>query len=522
MPSIFIRNVSIVDGSGKPPYLSNVLVQDQYLTIIPVSESAPAEQIIDGTGLFLCPGFIDIHGHSDHYLGVAPEAESKIFQGVTTEIFGNCGYSPFFNRGPFKKHFCEECNQLGITNHWSNLSDFSEWIKTMQPAINYGTFAGHGTLRSAVMGRVKKDPDKNEMRKMIALFRESLDQGAFGLSTGLPYIPGCFANSNEIIQLLLSTHDDTVIYATHMRSEGETLIESIQESITIAKKSTTKLQISHLKTSGRKNWHKINSVFEMLDRNSMDLDIAWDRYPYTASCTSLDICLPDHLFDRGEESALDEIKSTRKAIESYLMAKEKDLSETLIIGTMSEHNKDLSGLTLQEAAGIRHKTIAATLLDLLIEERFQVSAIFFSMSEENMERIICHPKTIVASDASARTKNSKTFLSNAHPRTYGTFPRFIKRFVLDHPLLSLENAIHRITGLPAMRIGLKKRGFIQDGYYADLVLLDLASLSDHATYQQPTQTPSGIVMVMVNGSIAVEKGLQSKTRSGVFIKKNDT
>jgi N-acyl-D-amino-acid deacylase len=518
-----LKNVLIADGSGRPLQKGAVALQTDKIAFIQFdSASAPhvkGKKTIDGNGCLLAPGFIDIHGHTDHFLCVGPQCSSKISQGVTTEVFGNCGYSPIIRKKYFRKHFQAEQNRYGIQDDWHDLASFNESAESHRPALNWMTLVGHGSLRIAAMGHESRAPRSDEKKWMMRELEKALEQGACGLSTGLIYTPGCFAKTGEIAGLAKAMNKKGGFYATHMRSEGNQLVESIRESILISRQANVPLQISHLKTAGEKNWSKLEKAFEILEKGiDSGCDITWDRYPYDASFTSLDTCLPRELFDGGDLKAVERLRNIKlrnKTVRNINGLGER-FGKTLIADIPSPKNKRWMGLSLSECSKEAGKSIGEFVVQLLMEEKMQVYAIFFSMSDENLKHILSHPRTMIGSDASARSRG-KTFARVVHPRTYGTFPRFLRKYSAKKDVFSLPAAVRKMTGLTADRLELKKRGYIKEGHYADLVLIDLKEIRDRATYQSSTEYPEGIKMVFVNGKMALDHGRESSARSGRFI-----
>lgn len=519
-----LKNTLIADGSGTPSRIGDVAIQADKIVFIKFNASSngsiKAKKMIDGSGCVLSPGFIDIHGHTDHFLCAGPRCSSKIFQGVTTEVFGNCGYSPVLRKKSFRRHFRNEVKRYSIQEDWHDLTSFNEAMSRHRPAINWMTLAGHGSLRVAAMGHENRPPRREEYKWMKYELEKMLEQGACGLSTGLIYTPGCFSKQDEIVQLAKCMAKKGGFYATHMRSEGNQLVESIQESMDVCHKADIPLQISHLKTAGEKNWPKLEKAFQILDKGiHSGLDITWDRYPYAASFTSLDTCLPRVIFDGGDLKAVERLKDTRlrnKIVRGINKLGER-FGRTLVADLPGKDNRHCMGRSLADCSGEEKKSIGEFVIQLLIEEKMQVYAIFFSMSEDNLKSILSHPRTMIGSDASARSKG-RTFAPVVHPRTYGTFPRFIHKYTSGKGGIPFETAIRKMTGLTADRLQLKKRGYIKEGYYADLVLINLKEICDHATYQDSTQYPSGIKMVFVNGKPALCDGRESNTGSGQFIR----
>jgi len=518
-----LKNVLIADGTGKPLQKGTVILQKDKIALIEYDSLSAKhfrpKRTIDGGGCLLAPGFIDIHGHTDHFLCAGPQCSSKIFQGVTTEVFGNCGYSPIIRKRHFRKHFRTEQSRYAIQDNWHDLASFNESAARHRPALNWMTLAGHGSLRIAAMGHGNRLPHLDEQKWMLRELEKALEQGACGLSTGLIYTPGCFAKTEEILKLCKIVAKKGGFYATHMRSEGNQLIESIQECISVSRRAGVPLQISHLKTAGEKNWCKLEKVFQTLEKSiDSGCDITWDRYPYDASFTSLDTCLPRELFDGGDSKAVERLTNIRLRNKMIQIVNELGIrfGKTIIADLPGQKNNLWKGRSLSECSKEAGKTVGEFVIELLMEEKMQVYAIFFSMSEKNLEYILSHPRTMIGSDASARSKG-RTFARVVHPRAYGTFPRFLHRYVVNSNKISLPAAIRKMTGLPADRLGLKKRGYIKEGNYADLVLINLKEIRDCATYQSSTEYPRGIDMVFVNGKASLDHGQESRERFGKFI-----
>lgn len=514
------KKAHVVDGSGLKGQIQDVAVSKNRISYIASEISKPAKHVIQAQGSVLCPGFIDIHGHTDHYFCIDPQSSSKITQGVTTEVSGNCGYSPFLLQGKFIPHFQSELQQYGLGQDWNDLESFAKRVAQSHPAMNWMTLAGHGTLRLACMGHDNRPPNHDELKWMKETLMTAMDQGACGLSSGLIYTPGCFAQTDELAQLVKVVAQKRGFYATHMRSEGDQLLESIEESLCVSQSGGVPLQISHLKTAGQKNWKKINDVLQRLEKAVGDgVDVTWDRYPYTASYTSLDTYLPRKLFDGGDLKAVERLQDaqTRNALIQELDGLGGQFPLTLIATLPGQKNKSWIGKNIKECSELSKKSMGEFVIDLLMEEKMQVNAIFFSMNEDNLNKILLSPQAMIGSDASSRSKGGKTYLPVVHPRTYGTFPRFIKKFVIDSKKISLEEAVHKMTGLTARRLGLKKRGLIKEGYYADMVLFNLKEITDQATFQNSTLDSQGISAVFVNGQSVLENGRETGVHSGTFL-----
>jgi len=488
------------------------------------TEAIKAKQIIDAEGKVVCPGFIDIHSHTGIELLVNPRAESKIRQGVTTEISGNCGSSDF----PLREILSEEekryFERLGIKERWTNLANFARILENKKISLNWGTLIGHGTIRAYVMGEEKRVPSASELETMKKLIAQGMEQGAFGLSTGLEYTPSGFAEREEIIDLCRVVAQYGGIYATHIRSEDNEVIEAVGEAISIAAESGLPLEISHLKACGQRNWWKMPYLFDLMEKaNQRGLAVTADAYPYTAYSTGLTVFFPFWALASGQEEFLKKLRSPEERRKMKAETEEKlggmPWQNVVIVDVQTEKNKALIGKNIFEAAKERGLDPFDLACDLIVEEKGDVSIVGFGMSEENVVAILRHPLVMIASDGSALAPYGPLHRGRPHPRNYGTFPRFLGRYVRDRKILPLPEAIRKITFMPAAKLGLKDRGVIKEGYFADLVIFDPVKISDQATYTNPEQYPVGIEYVIVNGTIVVDHGEHTNRFPGQFLAK---
>ena len=468
------------------------------------------------------PGFIDTHAHSDFTLLADPRAEGKVCQGITTEINGNCGLSaaPLF--GDALKQREEDLREYGIKERWASFREYFELLEKRTMALNFMTLTGHGNLRACTAGYQDRKLTAAEKKEMAALLRQAIRQGAAGLSTGLIYPPGIYSDTEELIELARCCKKH--IYTTHMRSEGDRLLESIAEAIQIGRESGIKVHISHIKTSGERNWHKIDGAISMIEKAHKEgIHITCDRYPYTASSTDLDTVLPKWVYEGGAEEELRKLKSReiREKIRRELhdAYPEKGLWESISLSSVpSRKNKWMEGKSIANIASRRGAEPVDLLLDILIEERLRIGAIFSSMSEANLQRFLSLPCCMIGTDSSARSSGGPTHKGKPHPRGFGSFPRFLGTYVRSRGLMDMSEAVHKITMLPAATFGIHKRGVLKKGAYADIVVFDHQSINDRATFAEPFLRPEGIHYVVVNGEPALWEGEQTGARAGKILR----
>jgi len=499
---ILIKGGSVIDGTGSPPYQADIAIKGERIAYIG-QYSGTSGDVIDATGLIVSPGFIDVHAHSEFNLLIDERAEGKLSQGVTTEINGNCGLSGGPLLGEAKKQREREIKDI----RWTTLGEYLRVLEDRGLVINFATLSGHGNIRASVVGYSDRRATQKEMACMEGLLEESLRDGALGLSTGLIYPPGMWSDSEEIKRLCkagLST-GLPFIYTTHMRSEGDSLLEAIDEVVEIGEGSGSPVHISHLKTSGRRNWHKAPLVVERLNSlRERGFPITCDRYPYIAAQTDLDSVLPRWALEGGNQAVLDRLRAEdiRNKIKEELKKERRSWHEVVVSDVLSLSNKWIEGLSIEEIAKRTKKDPIDTLIDILIDEGLIVGGIFFSMSEENLRGFLRLPYLMIGSDSAGRSKDGPTAKGKPHPRGFGSFTRFLGRYVRELRLLELPDAIRRITSLPAEIFKIKGRGLIKEGYYADIVVFEEEGIIDRATFKEPFLLSDGIRYVIINGSVA--------------------
>jgi len=516
---VLIRGGSVVDGTGRPAFPADVAVQGERIAAIGNPgelASATATVTIDAAGRLVTPGFIDIHTHSDRSILINPKMESKLRQGVTTEVAGNCGSGVAPARGPALVSGEKERARDGFPGAWSTMAEYFSAIESQGIAGNYATWAGHGTLRASTVGHDMRPPTADELEAMRGLVREAMEAGAFGLSTGLIYAPSGYADTDEIVALAEVVHAFGGLYASHIRGEGSTLLDAVGEAIDIGRRAGVPVQIAHHKASGQQNWGLVNQSLPLMDQGrDSGVDVACDQYPYTASSTGLTSMLPKWALEGGRETLVARLRDPeqRAKIREEMLESRPELAELKpdtgwhnVLIARARHSRDLQGRRLGEAIAEHGGDPFDYCFDLLIIEEANVGCIFFSMCEDDVQTVMRWPHTMVGSDASSVAPYGQLGEGKPHPRAYGTFARVLGRYVRDLGVLTWEQAIHKMTAQPARRLGLRDRGEVRSGAYADLVVLDPATVADRATFQEPHQYAAGIDHVLVNGTPVVRDG----------------
>lgn len=519
---LVISDAVICDGTGRPAQRGHVVVRGSTICAILGEEAPlpPARVQVRADGRILAPGFIDVHAHSDYAVLSAPESASKLAQGVTTEIVGNCGFSAFPLGGALRDDELAMHGHRGLGLEWTSAADYFERVRETRPAVNVASFVGHRNVRAAVMGFEDRRPTHAELRAMAEQVEAALDAGALGLSTGLIYVPGLFADTEELIALVRLVARRGGLYASHVRGEGDRLLSAAQEFFEIVDATGVQAQFSHLKASGRRNWGKVEPIIAEIDRRvAAGQALAFDRYPYVASSTELASLLPRWVVDGGREAALRRLGDAheRQQIARELaddFGDEPPWADVLVAEQRSDEFGRYVGWRLADIAADLGADPMEVFFELLRANALEVWICHFTMSERDMERVLTHPLCMVCTDAESRPLVGGGGAGAPHPRGFGAFARFVEHFVRRRRLLSLEEAVHKMTGLPAATFGLSDRGRIAVGAAADLVLFDAETIADRANFGQPPQPPVGIELVVVNGAIAFRQGRASGERRG--------
>lgn len=492
---ILIRNGKILDGTGNNWFYGDVAVKDG--KIIATGRNIPfsGTRTIDATGLMVAPGFIDVHTHIEGDEKAEPEAKNFIYDGVTTVIAGNCGSSNI------------------------NLGKYFNWIDSFKLSVNVASLIGHNDVRAAVLGRANRDATPQELQQMEALVDKAMRDGAVGLSTGLIYIPGTYSKTPEIVALAKVASKYNGVYASHMRDEGDKVVPAINEALTIGREANIPVEISHFKVSGQHNWGRSKETVAMIQKAREEgLDVTIDQYPYTASSTSISTLLPDELLADGRDSVrarLQRPEVKKYAVDYMLKRLKKRKLKHFSYAVVASYrpNPEYNGKSIEEInrmMGRKHKAKEEALTVIDLQMNGGAGAVFHGMGEEDVEYIMKYPFNMFASDASIRVFNS----GMPHPRGYGTNARVLKKYVREEKVISLEEAIRRMTSLPAQKFQLKDRGLLNEGMAADIVIFDEAKVADMSTYQKPHAYSKGFDYVLVNGVITVDHEKHTGARAG--------
>lgn len=516
MFDLLIQNGLVHNGTGEEPFPANIAIRKDRIAEIGELPNATARTIVDACGCCVTPGFIDTHSHSDSYLLIEPSAPSKITQGITTEVVGNCGASAAPLYPPYRMP--SDWADKKYPASWKTIAEYRALLEQAKPALNTVILVGHNTLRAGVAGYENRPLTAQEQKLMESRLRQAMEEGARGISTGLLYSPGIFATREEIISLSKVAAKANGIYTTHMRSEGAALLEAMEETLSIGREAEIRIQISHFKTSGHSNWHKITQALEKIHAAHQEgLSVAADRYPYTFGCTDLDVILPDWAQEGGREKVLHRLRDPKihKELHQALSASREpaDWGGITIGSTSHPETFGFRGRTLPEVAKDLELDAPEAALWLMEKDELRTSAFFAGMSEDNMLTILSEPYVMVGSDASIRSLTGPLSEDFPHPRAYGTFPRFL-RMVLDGRLLNLPEAIRKITSLPAQQFRLHNRGVLKEGAMADIVVFDPGTIKDNATCARPHRLSTGIQHVIVNGALTLKDGHITSHRAG--------
>ncbi len=502
-----IINGSLIDGCGSEPQRIDIGIKGDSIAALGTLQDADAQHTIDAAGSVVCPGFIDTHTHSDTYILIEPTAPSKLHQGITTEICGNCGASA----APVSsfEHLPSDWADKTYPETWSTMAEYRALVEKRGIGINIVNLVGHNTLRRSTIGYEDRPATPDELARMVRDLETSMEAGARGFTTGLVYAPGMFAPREELVTLAKVAAKHGGIYGSHMRSEGDALLEAIEETMAIGRAADMRVQVSHLKVAGRANWGKVDDALALI-RNAREQGqpVAVDRYPYTAGATDLDVVFPEWAAEGGRDAILarleDRVSRDRLRSELIDSRDREDWGGVLVGSTTDPDNERLRGLSLTDVAVLLELTHPVdAILHLCRSDKLKTGAFFGGMSEDNMRRILSEPYVMIGSDASLRALTGPLSHDYPHPRAYGSMPRFL-RMALDEDLMPLPEAIRKMTSLPADHFGLTKRGRIKQGYAADIVVFDPETIKDHATYGAPHMLATGIQHVIVNGATTLK------------------
>lgn len=530
MLDYLIRNALLLDGLGGPGFQADLAVADGRIAAIGET-SADANCVIDAKGLALAPGFVDIHSHTDAGLLIDPTAQSKITQGITLEVCGQCGFSsaPCLDE-PGRAELDDWRRRHGIRENWHTVNEFLSALESREIGVNFATLAGHSNLRAAAVGLADREATPAELEAMKTLAAEAMKEGAFGLSSGLIYPPSCFGTTAELSELAKAIAPYGGFYASHIRSERDAIVDAVEEAIRIGRHAGIPVQISHHKACGSNNWGKVRDTLALVrEARASKHDVTVDQYPYTASATSLTILLPKSAHDGGDEAMLQRLRANRGEVLAHLrssaatgglIANDGGWSSVVVSSVRTDANRRFEGMNLAKIAELRGTDPENTVIDLLLEERGSVGMVHFAQCEEDIGIVMRSDVAMFGTDASARSTTGALSRGKPHPRSFGSFPRVLGRYVREQRIISLETAIKKMTSMPSRKLGLTDRGTLKEGSWADLVLFDPDRVADTATYDHPHQIAEGIRCVFVNGRLAVEDGELTGVLAGRVLRRN--
>ncbi len=509
---LLIRNGRIYDGSGSPPYSGDLAVQDDTIVQAGRLRHATGKVETDARGLAVAPGFVNILSWANESLIKDGKSQSDIRQGVTLEVFGEGdSWGPLNEK--MKSDMKQSQGDIRYDIEWTTLGEFLDYLVKKGVTPNVASFIGAATLRTHVVGYENRPATVAEIDSMQALVRQAMEEGAMGIGSALEYVPGAFAGRDELTALCREVARYGGMYISHLRNEGEQILPSLDELISVAKDAGIRSEVYHLKQAGKNNWHLADQVTGRIDSaRKAGLEITADMYTYNACATGLDIIMPTWVQEGGYAEWVRRLKDPglRKQVGEFIRQRILDspgsADHVLLTGFRNDPLRKLTGKTLAQVAAERNKPAEETAMDLVIENGADVGTVYFNMSEKNVKKQIALPWMCFCSDAGSLATEGVFLNSGTHPRAYGSFARLLGKYVRDEKVIPLEEAIRKLTSFPACNLKLVKRGSLKPGYYADIVIFDPAKISDHATFQNPHQYATGMVHVFVNGVQVLKNG----------------
>jgi len=526
---VVIRHGTVYDGTGGAGAVADVAIRGDRIAAVGNLGSAHGRQEIDASGLAVAPGFINMLSHSEESLIEDPRSQSEIRQGVTLEVFGEMSAGPLNAR--MKQEWRDLQGDVKFDIGWDTLDQYLDFLEHRGIAPNVASFVGASTVRDYVIGEVNRAPTPAELEQMKALVRVAMTDGALGLTTALIYAPAAFASTDELIELAKVAAQYGGIYTVHMRSEGDRLLEGIDETLRIAREARIPAEIYHLKAGGEANWPKMREAIARIEAARREgLRITANMYTYTAGATGFDAAMPPWVQEGGVKAWIERLKdpSIRARVLQEMRKPGADWENLylaagtpermLLLGFKTDALKPLTGKTLAEVARQRGTTPEDTIIDLIIADGTRIEVAYFLMSEDNLRLQIAQPWVSFGSDAASTAPEGVFLKSSTHPRAYGNFARLLGRYVRDEQVISLPEAIRRLTSLPAGNMHIEGRGHLKPGYFADVVVFDPAKIADHATYESPQQYATGMVHVLVNGVVVLKDGEHTGARPGRVVR----
>lgn len=531
--NVIIRNAKIVDGTGNPYFKGDVgIIDDKIAYIGKISKNILSDKMIDAKNMILTPGFIDTHTHSDFLIFRDPIMLSKLKQGVTTQMIGSCGISP----APVDDDKIELLDEyagflkagVNIDYNWTTFGDYLNTLDSLELGTNIGASVGHGTIRINATGLEARDVTEEELEKMKNQTRQALKDGAFGMTSGLIYPPGVYSNLDEMIEIVKVLKEFNGIYLSHLRNESNDLINSVKELISVGEETGVAVQVHHHKACGESNWGIVKDTVEIIENaRKRGVDVTLDQYPYDASSTTLRAVMPPWANEGGVEKIIQrlnnikirnkiiaEIKNNDKYENYYLNCGGFKSGAENILLLYTPFTPEYEGKNFREIAMVMGKDPINAMLDVIIANKGTDSACFFYINEDDIKYVMNNANTMIGSDSIPVIEGART-----HPRTNGTFPRVLGKYVREEKTLSLEEAIRKMTSFPAARFNIKNKGLIREGMDADIVIFDESTIIDCADYVNPSREPIGIHYVLVNGQIVLDNGKFTGTTSGKVLRR---
>ena len=527
---VLIQNGTLYDGTGAPPYQGTVALKDDKIFYIGPPKFFTAKKIINATDKAVSPGFINMLSWGVETLIEEGKSQSDISQGVTLEVFGEgMSWGPLNEE--LKAYMKKTQGDIKYDINWTTLGEYLQFLEDRGVSTNIASFIGATTLRINAVGYNDSKPNESELALMKNLVHQGMKEGAMGIGSSLIYAPAFYSSTEELIALCKVAAEYDGLYISHMRSEGNKLLESVDELLTIADQSGIRAEIYHLKQSGKKNWYKLDQVIQKIDSaRAKGLEITTDMYTYIAGATGLDASMPPWVQEGGldqwiarlkdpaiRKKVIKEMKADTDQWENLMRAAESS-DKLILVGFKNDSLKYLTGKTLTEVAKMRGKSPEETAIDLVIQDGSRVGTVYFLMTEENIKKQIKLPYMSFGSDAGTMSPEGVFSKSSTHPRAFGNFARLLGKYVREENVISLEEAIYKLTGLPASNLKIQKRGQLKNGYFADVVVFDPNEISDHATFENPMQYATGVEHVWVNGTHVLENGNHTGAYGGRFVK----
>lgn len=526
---VIVKGGLIYDGTGGAPYLGDVGIRGDRIAYVGKSRPMTGRQVLEAHGQVIAPGFINMLSQAQESLFVDGREESDLFQGVTLEVMGEGD-----SMGPLTDSMAarnaERQSDIKYPIDWRTLGQYLAGRERAGASLNLASFVGAATVRDFVLGEADVQPSEQQLQQMRGLVRQAMEEGALGVSSALIYAPATFAKTDELVALATESGRCGGIYITHMRSEGDRFLEAVDETVSIAQLSGAPAEIYHLKAAGKSNWPKLDAAIEKVEAaRASGVRITADMYAYTAGGTGLDAAMPPWVREGGLEAWIQRMKdpAVRARVAKEMADPEagyenlflKAGADGMILAVFKNDKlKPLTGKSLGEVARLRNTSPQETAMDLVIEDGSRIGVIFFVMSEDNVRKETTLPWMSFGSDEAAPAPEGIFVKSHSHPRAYGNFAKVLAKYVRSEKAVSLGDAIHRMTGLPAANLSLSKRGLLREGYFADVVVFDPAAIQDHSTYENPHQLATGVSNVLVNGQLAMLNGKATGAHSGRFVR----